>query len=132
MFHICRYKIVLLDGKLFASADRHDYWIHIVLNFMGPKNEERIIVYNNGEEDASDQTINMNNNFTHGKGRIVIGRHYSELNGKYASIQLDELFFFNEALTETQVMLLRKYIYYWWGGGGVVTEHSQPQKFKVS
>ena len=83
-----------------------------MLNFIGPKNEERIIVYNNGEKAASDQTINMNNNFTHGKGRIVIGRHYSELNGKYTSVQLDELLFFNKALMDAQVMLLSKYIYY--------------------
>ena len=83
-----------------------------MFNFIGSNDEERIIVYNNGEKATSDQSINMNNNFTHGKGRIAIGRHYSELNEKYVSVQLDELLFFNKALTEAQIMLLSKYIYH--------------------
>ena len=41
-----------------------------------------------------------------GDGRIVIGRRFSELDSNYASVQVDELLFFNQALTFTEINAL--------------------------
>ena len=41
-----------------------------------------------------------------GDGRIIIGRQYTGNDGIYASIEIDELRFFNRTLTEAQITML--------------------------
>ena len=41
-----------------------------------------------------------------GDGRIVVGREVTNLDGGYASMEIDELIFFNNALSTTDIKLL--------------------------
>ena len=41
-----------------------------------------------------------------GDGRIVVGRRYTDRDQQYSSVQVDELIFFNKALTTTDIALL--------------------------
>ena len=38
-----------------------------------------------------------------GDGRVVVGRRYTNRNQDYAHVEVDELIFFNQALTEDDV-----------------------------
>ena len=75
-------------------------WFHIVLNFMG--NIMRI--YLDGVIRSTLPTGSSSQ--VPGDGRIVIGRRFSELDSNYASVQVDELLFFNRALNQTEVTAL--------------------------
>ena len=98
-----RYGIHLLDGRFYGEADKLGDWFHVVLNFIGPSDGIRI--YHKGVKVISDASKNEGN-YTEGDKRIVIGRHFSRSDERYASIQMDELLFFNEALTEDEIILL--------------------------
>ena len=92
-----------------ASANKYDHWHHIVLSFVkGREDKDEIQIYNNAENIATDKTKAVGTN-SKGNGRIVIGRHFSGLDGKYASVEMDELLFFNQALTETEIKKFSKY-----------------------
>ena len=41
-----------------------------------------------------------------GDGKIVFGRVYTDLNMRYASVQMDELLFFNHALITVEILKL--------------------------
>lgn len=104
-----RYEIHLLDGKFLASVNKYDHWHHIVLSFVkGREDKDEIQIYNNAEKVATDKTKASGTN-SKGNGRIIIGRHFSGLDGKYASVEMDELLFFNQALRETEITILSKY-----------------------
>ena len=47
-----------------------------------------------------------NNSFTSGDGRIVVGRSYTKRDRDYASVQVDELVFFNQYLDIERVRKL--------------------------
>ena len=72
------------------------------------EDKDEIQIYNNAEKVATDKTKAAGKN-SKGNGRIVIGRHFSGSDGKYASVEMDELLFFNQALTEKEITLLSKY-----------------------
>ena len=74
----------------------------MVLNYIGRHNDEGIRIYYNGREVASDTRLAIKSRSA-GDGRIVVGRHYTDRNQDYASVQVDELIFFNQALTQQQI-----------------------------
>ena len=41
-----------------------------------------------------------------GDGRIVFGRFYTDVDDRYASVQMDQLLFFNHALTAPEMFKL--------------------------
>ena len=43
---------------------------------------------------------------TDGDSRVVFGRYDTDWDGKYATVQVDELVFFNQALDSSEVMEL--------------------------
>ena len=95
-----------------ASANKYDHWQHIVLSFVkGREDKDEIQIYNNAEKVATDKTKALGTN-SKGNGRIVIGRNFSGSDGKYGSVEIDELLFFNQALPETKITLLSKYTTY--------------------
>ena len=104
IFIICsRYGVHLLDGLFYGEADKQGDWFHVVLNFIGPSDgikiyHERVKVITGASRTAG--------NCTQGDRRTVIGRRFSELDERYASVQMDELLFFNEALTEDEIIML--------------------------
>ena len=104
IFIICsRYGIHLSDGQFYGEADELGDWFHIVLNFIGPSDGIRI--YHEGVKVLSDASKDEGN-CTQGDRRIVIDRRFSGLDERYASVQRYGLLFFNEALTEDEIILL--------------------------
>ena len=73
-------------------------WFHVVVNYIGPSNGDGIRSFYNGVEVASDTTRHPYS-LPAGDGRIVVGRFQTEVNDYYGNGQIDELLFFNQALT---------------------------------
>ena len=76
-----------------------------MLNYIGPNNGEGVRIYYDGLEVASD-TDKYEEPFSSGDGRIVVGRRYKKSDEKYASVMVDELIYFNAALTSAEVQLI--------------------------
>ena len=74
-------------------------------NYVGPNNGEGIRIFFNEAEMGSD-TIKDGGPYPTGDGRIVVGRRQTDKDGKYASVQVDELIFFNQSLSTTDIKLL--------------------------
>ena len=79
-------------------------WFHIVGNYIGPNDDEGFKIYYDGTEVASDTTKSLVSR-SPGDGRIVVGRQYTDRDqdNSYASLEVDELIFFNAALTSDHV-----------------------------
>ena len=80
-------------------------WTHFVVNFIGPSDGQGIKVYHNGQEVASD-TERGNSLIDVSSGRIVVGRYYTDRDERYASVQVQELAFFNKAQSLTQIQAI--------------------------
>ena len=80
-------------------------WHQVVLVFHGLNNGEGITVYNNGTQMAM-QSMKTEEALQMGDGRVIIGRLYTELNGAYCSVEVDDLMLWNEALTQQDVAKL--------------------------
>ena len=59
-------------------------------------------VYQDGVQTGSDVT-QSNRVEQPGEGRVVLGREYTNKNGRYGSVDLDELILFNQALSVEQI-----------------------------
>ena len=99
------FSVYLLDGGFSASFSIPTGWTHIVLNYIGPNDGEGIRVYYNGTEVESD-TTKTTRSYAPGDGRIVVGRSYTDSDKYYASMHIDELIFFNKALSTNDIKLL--------------------------
>ena len=80
-------------------------WIHIVGNYIGPQDGQGIRIYYDGIETGSDTTKDGDSEQV-GEGRIVIGRLATDEDADYASVEVDELMFFNMKLTEPEIVML--------------------------
>ena len=80
-------------------------WTHIVMNYIGPNNGEGIRTYYNGTEVGNDPTKTALSRSA-GDGRIVVGREYTDRDGAYASVMVDELLFFNRHLLSDEITSL--------------------------
>ena len=80
-----------------------------MLNFNGTGTEQAIRIYHDGTEAGRDTGLEGDTQ-KEGNGQIVIGRRFSELDDKYASLAVDELLFFNEALSEEEIVMLATYM----------------------
>ena len=49
-----------------------------------------------------------------GDGRIVVGRYYTDTDERYSSVQVDELLFFNQALSPADVIALNNSVSILW------------------
>ena len=75
------------------------------MNYLGPNNGQGIRIYYNGTEVASD-TTKTSYRLSAGDGRIVVGRYRTNRNDHYGNMQVDELIFFNEALSQDDITML--------------------------
>ena len=80
-------------------------WIHIVLNYLGPNEDEGIRGYFDGTEVAID-TTKYPFSYSTGPGRIVVGKLYTDRNEKFASVQIDDLMYFNQTLKRQEIETL--------------------------
>ena len=95
------------DGYFYASHTRPTGWTHIVLNYIGSNDGQGIRIYFDEVEVASDTTKDRRP-YSIGDGRIVVGRQYTDRDAMYMSVQVDELIFFNQSLSNTDINALYK------------------------
>ena len=76
-----------------------------MLNYIGPNTGEGIRVYYNGGGVGGDNT-KWNRSPSAGDGRIVVGRYYTGRSQRYASVEVDELIFFNRYLSIEEIRML--------------------------
>ena len=74
-----------------------------MLNYIGPT--DGIRVFNDGQEVQSDVT-KEGASVPSGDARIVVGRRYTDTNSHYGNVKIDELIFFNQALSSADVQLI--------------------------
>ena len=88
----------------------HSYqWVHVVFNFIGENKEEVIRIYNNGAQIKNEIKTRIYGAQTTHNGAIVIGRQKTNSHdNNYASVKVDELYFFNQILSETEIMMFSK------------------------
>ena len=75
---------------------------HVVLNYVGPDDGEKLQVFYNGENSMHDGSKEAWS-YSAGKWKIVIGKAYAHDDMFYSSVQIDELIFFNRALTVDEI-----------------------------
>ena len=75
------------------------------MNYIGPNDGEGVRIYYDGEEVASG-TTKSSSSYSAGDGKITVGRYYTNVNTLYASVQVDELVFFNQTLSNDNINLL--------------------------
>ena len=94
-----RLLVSLPDGYFYAYPSRPAGWTHVLLN---SKDGEGIRIYINGEEVES-YTNKRSSSHAAGDGRIVVGRYDAYHDDYYTSVHVDELIYFNAALTTDDV-----------------------------
>ena len=68
------------------------------MNFIRPDNGQGIQIYHGGELAGRGDT-KSGLKHSPGDGRVVLGRVFTDSNSYYASVDVDEILFFNKALT---------------------------------
>ena len=68
------------------------------------------MIYHNGKDAQHNLEVTRPYQPNDGSGRIAEGRRFSESNEKYASVEVDELLFFNEVLNEMEIAMLVQYM----------------------
>ena len=95
------FTVLLPGGWFFMTHDRPTRWTHILHNYIGPNDGQGIRIYYDGAEVRSDTTKSAYS-YSTGDGRIVVGREYNNQNNRYASVEVDELIYFNASLTSDE------------------------------
>ena len=100
----------LCDGQFRPpSVQTPSGWTHIVLNYIGPENGEGCQLFLDGVLTGNDVTKTVDT-FSTGHGRVVVGRVYTDTDQQYTGAEVDELLFFNQALSEQQVWDIKNMI----------------------
>ena len=102
-----RFGVHLPDGYFRAFPPRPVGWTHLVMNYIGPNEGQGIRVYYDGKEAAS-ETTKITASHSAGDGRVLVGRIYTDRDELYASVQVDELTFFNKTLNTAAIMAMYK------------------------
>ena len=98
-----RYNLFLTDGFFHGQFDKPDGWFHLVLNYIGPAEGQGVTIYKDGVLQGSGTDKIVGTTYMEGDGRMFIGRWYTEREGRYASVEADELTFWNRALTLEEI-----------------------------
>ena len=96
------------DGSFYALSSPLSDWTHVVMNYIGPEDGQGIRIYVDGIETGSDVT-KIGYLSQPGEGRIVVGRLHTDQNENYASVEVDELMFFNATINDSQVTMLAQF-----------------------
>ena len=105
LFFCFRFKVFLPNGTFDVGTYISTGWIHVVVNYIGLNNGEGTRMFIDSVE-VSSATTKDTGLHSPGDERIVVGRWYKDKDDKYASVQIDELIFFNNLLSSEEVHLL--------------------------
>ena len=101
-----RYRTAMSTGNYIAHGTIPSGWFHTVLNFIGPA--DGIRAYHDGVEVGRDTNIHGNPKHN-GDRRIVIGRYFVKSTTSYSSVQVDELLFFDQMLTDDEITIMSQF-----------------------
>ena len=102
LFH-CRYRIYLLNSRFVTDVALPSGWFHVVMNYLGPEDGQGIRAYHNGVLIGSDNTTGSGTSSL-GNGIVAVGKYPAENDGNYANVDMDELMFFNQILTDQSIL----------------------------
>ena len=101
-----RYSLTLTDGQFKVTMDGNPSgWTHIVVNYLGPDNGQGIWIYYDGQFQKNSDTKETSESQP-GNGLTAVGRRYYNMHEGYASLEIDELVFFNMKLSDDQIVQL--------------------------
>ena len=105
---LIRFHLELLDGNFWIpDLPVSLNWVHVVLNYIGPdEGTQGTRGYLDGELKGTD-TVKFQIHYQPGNARVVVGKDYTDLDTYYASVGVDDLFFFNQKLSDEQILLLK-------------------------
>ena len=98
--------LVYWGEDFYLRGPAHDGWFHVVFNYIGPRRTQGISIYTDGIELGCDLLTENIVSHVEGDGRIVFGRFYTDEDARYATVQIDQLLFFNHALTAPEIFKL--------------------------
>ena len=101
----CRFLLALADRNFLINVAIPSGWTHLGLNYIGPNNGQGIRVYYDGAQAGSDK-MKYPKTYQPGASRVILGRELINVDAGYASVDVDELFFFNEALSDQNIQHL--------------------------
>ena len=85
-------------------------WTHVALNYIGPEEGQGMRVYYDGTLTGNVTRKGSSTNPA-GEGRIFIGRFFLDLDQfGYGNFDLDELLFFNETVTEQEILAVKSLV----------------------
>ena len=110
IFGCFRVEVAVQNGYFTTHVNTTSGWTHVVLNYIGPNNGQGIRMFVDGQEVATG-TTRVSRVSSGGDGRVVVGKLFAnDISEKYASVQVDELIFFNQALSIDQIRTLNTVI----------------------
>ena len=99
----------MADGFFRITVDKpFPVWTHVVLNLIGPNDGQGIQVYLDGVHTGTDTVKSPVTGYTLklGDGKVVMGRRYTGDDRDYASVEIDELVFFNSNIDTAEIQML--------------------------
>ena len=108
LFH-CSYIVQTLDESFQIGLNQPSGWIHVVLNYIGSTTGQGIRIYHDGVQAGSDDTHD-DHTFPSGDGRVLVGR-YESCGVVYTAVDIDELLFFNEKISDQEIMKIMNFIW---------------------
>ena len=101
-----------MDGHFSTIVRVATNWVHVVLNFIGPSNGQGFRVFHDGVEVIGNINASqfIPQNSTISSSKFFIGKLYYNMDQDYSSVQVDELFLHNQALTEAEITSLSQNI----------------------
>ena len=85
-------------------------WTHVALNYIGPEEGQGMRVYYDGTL-TGNITAKIFSTSPDGEERIFIGRFFLDIDRiGYGNIDLDELLFFNETVSEQEILAVKNLV----------------------
>ena len=105
-----RYSLILPNGfNSVTTGYTQSRWFHIVFNVIGPNDGQGYRIYHDGQLVKNVTQIFKTRSSSMDR-RIVIGRSSTNSDDNYSSVQMDDLCFFNRALTKAEITMMNN----WW------------------
>ena len=111
----CHFRRISLSQANFEASTQIDLpsgWFHNVINYIGPAEGQGIRIYKDGTQVAN-HTTKSDPTCQHPQcrpdGKIVVGRDNTRRDRGYCSFQVDELAFFNKALSQEEITMLSQH-----------------------
>ena len=99
--------MALIDGQFQATVEgKPSGWTHFVVNYLGPDKGHGIQIYYYGLFQKSSGTKEETSGSEAGNGLTAVGRRDYNKHEGYASLEINELVFFNMKLGDDQIMQL--------------------------